>query len=72
MEHPRSARPALMVCMYSMKAGVWNLGFGLLGVVLGLSGKFALLGTNSPMALVGVGAALSLWGVIQIVRSRGR
>ena len=55
-----------------MKAGVWNLGFGLLGVGLGLSGKFALLGTNSPMALVVVGAALAAWGVVQIVRSRGR
>jgi hypothetical protein len=55
-----------------MKAGVWNLGFGLLGVGLGLSGKFALLGTNSPTALVVVGGALAAWGVVQIVRSRGR
>jgi hypothetical protein len=55
-----------------MKAGVWNLLFGLLGVGLGLSGKFALLGTNSPTALVVVGGLLASWGLVQIIRSRGQ
>jgi hypothetical protein len=58
-----------------MKAGVWNLVFGLAGVALGLSGKFVLLGMSGPngsTALVAVGGILALWGVVQIVRSRGQ
>jgi hypothetical protein len=53
-----------------MKAGVWNLVFGLVGVALGLSGQFVLLGTSSSGALAAVGGVLAAWGLVQIVRSR--
>jgi hypothetical protein len=65
-----SAAPALMVRMYSMKAGIWNLGFGLLAVVLGLTGKVALLGTTGPTPLIVVGGGLAVWGVVQMLRSK--
>jgi hypothetical protein len=54
-----------------MKSGVWNLGFGLVAVAAGASGRFALIGTNSSMLLVVAGAALAAFGVFQLWRSRG-
>ncbi len=66
----KSATRALMVCIYSMKAGVWNLGFGLLALVLGLTGKFSLIGTSSPYLLAVAGGALATWGVVQMLRSK--
>jgi hypothetical protein len=54
-----------------MKSGVWNLGFGLVAVAAGLSGRFALIGTNSTTMLVVAGAALAAFGVFQLWRSRG-
>jgi hypothetical protein len=53
-----------------MKAGVWNLLFGLLGVGLGLSGKFVLPFTTEPMYLVGVAGIIAVLGVFQIARAR--
>jgi hypothetical protein len=52
-----------------MKSGMWNLAFGLVGVVAGLSGQFALPGTQSPMPLVAVGGVVAAFGLIQIVRA---
>ncbi len=53
-----------------MKAGVWNLLFGLLGVGLGLSKKFVLPFTTEPLYLVGVGAVIAVLGIVQIARAR--
>ncbi len=53
-----------------MKAGVWNLGFGLLAVVLGLSGKFVLPFTDNPVWLVAAGGVVGVLGVVQIVRAK--
>jgi hypothetical protein len=55
-----------------MKAGVWNLGFGILAILAGASGQFALLGTSSSTALIVAGAALAAFGVFQLWRSRGK
>ncbi|HEY8038262.1 MAG TPA: hypothetical protein VIF15_00640 [Polyangiaceae bacterium] len=55
-----------------MKAGVWNIGFGVIAIIAGASGRFALLGTNSPMWLVIAGAALAAFGGYQLVRDRKR
>jgi hypothetical protein len=55
-----------------MRPGVWNLGFGLVAVAAGVSGKFTLLGTGSPTALIVVGGLLAAFGLIQLVRSRGK
>jgi hypothetical protein len=55
-----------------MKAGVWNLGFGLVAIALGATGQFALFGTNSPALLVGAGVLLSGYGVFQLWRNRGK
>ena len=49
---------------------MWNLIFGLILLVGGLSGKLALIGTNSSMALAVLGAALMVWGVVQLVRGK--
>jgi hypothetical protein len=54
-----------------MRSGIWNLGFGLLAVAAGASGRFALLGTESSTALVVIGGLLAAFGLIQLVRSRG-
>ena len=42
---------------------------GVVLIILGLTGKFALIGTNSPLALVAAGAVLIIVGIIQIVRA---
>ena len=56
-----------------MKAGYWNIGFGLVAVAAGASGRFALLGTGSPMWLSAIaGGALTVFGVYQLVRDRDR
>jgi hypothetical protein len=55
-----------------VRAGVWNLVFGLVAAVAGASGRFQLLGTSSSTALIVVGGLLALFGAIQLVRSRAR
>jgi hypothetical protein len=55
-----------------MKAGYWNIGFGVLAILGGASGKFALLGTGSPTWLIVAGGALAAFGVYQLVRDRDR
>lgn len=55
-----------------MKAGFWNIAFGLAAVVAGASGKFALLGTGSPMWLMIAGGALAAFGAYQLWRDRDR
>ena len=60
-----------------MKAGVWNLGFGLIAIVAGLSGQFGgpvfvLPGTSNPMYLVGAGGLLAAFGVYQLWKNKGR
>jgi len=50
-----------------MKAGLWNLAFGGVGVAAGLSGQFALPGTESPTPLIVVGGIVAALGLIQIV-----
>ena len=55
-----------------MGAGVFNLLLGLVGLVGGLSGRLALLGTNSSVALAVVGGLIAAYGAYQIIRSRRR
>jgi hypothetical protein len=55
-----------------MRAGVWNVVFGLVAVAAGASGKFALLGTSSPMLLVAAGGALAAFGGYQLWRGRNQ
>jgi len=54
----------------SMRAGVWNLVIGLLAVVAGASGRFALIGTHSSTALVVIGGCIAALGLYQLVRSK--
>ena len=49
---------------------MWNLIIGILLIVTGLSGKFALPFTNSSIALVVAGAAQAAWGAYQSITSR--
>ena len=53
-----------------MKAGYWNLGFGLVAIAAGASGRFALLGTNSPVLLMAAGGVLAALGAYQLWKSR--
>lgn len=55
-----------------MRAGVWNLGVGILAVAAGLSGRFALPFTDNPMYLVAVGGAIAALGVFQLWKNKGR
>jgi hypothetical protein len=55
-----------------MKAGIWNIAFGLAAVAAGASGKFALPGTESPTPLMAVGGALAAFGAYQLWRDRDR
>lgn len=49
---------------------MWNIIFGIICIVGGLSGKLALRGTDSGQALAVVGGALLVWGIVQVVKSR--
>jgi hypothetical protein len=53
-----------------MGAGLWNLAFGVVLLVGGLSGKLTLLGTGSSTALAVAGGVMAVWGGSQIWRSR--
>jgi hypothetical protein len=55
-----------------MKAGIWNLGIGLVGVAAGASGQFTLPGTGSATWLMVVGGVIALVGLFQLYRSRGQ
>lgn len=50
--------------------GIWNIVFGLIFVVGGLSGQLALIGTNSGGALALLGLVLLVVGGYQAMRSR--
>lgn len=52
-----------------MGVGIFNLVVGLVALVAGLSGEFALIGTDSSEALAGVGGVIAAIGVYQIVKS---
>jgi hypothetical protein len=52
-----------------MKSGIWNLGFGLIAVLAGATGGYALPGTSSPTPLIVVGAAVAAFGLFQLARS---
>jgi hypothetical protein len=52
-----------------MKAGLWNIVFGLVAIAAGASGRFALPGTSSPWPLVAAGALLAAFGLGQFIRS---
>lgn len=54
-----------------MKAGIWNLGFGVLAVLAGASGNFVLPFTSTPTPLIIAGALLAVLGLVQLVRARG-
>ena len=49
---------------------MWNIVFGAICVVGGLSGQLALRGTQSSGALVVVGIGLVIWGAIQVSKKR--
>jgi hypothetical protein len=55
-----------------MRSGMWNLGFGLVAIVMGASGQFTLFGTSSGTALIVAGGLLAAFGLFQLVRSRGQ
>jgi hypothetical protein len=55
-----------------MRAGMWNLAFGLVAAVAGASGSYVLPGTHSSTPLIVAGGLLALFGLTQMVRSRGR
>lgn len=55
-----------------MRAGVFNIIFGLIAIGLGLSGKMQLIGTGSSMALAVFGGVVTAWGIFQVVRDRAR
>ena len=46
-----------------------NIIWGIISIILGLSGKFVLIGTNSSEALIAVGIGLVIWGVIQLSKT---
>ncbi|MGA3120284.1 MAG: hypothetical protein ABSF69_05885 [Polyangiaceae bacterium] len=53
-----------------MKAGLWNVAFGLVGVVAGATGRFALPGTSTSTPLMVVGGLVAAFGVSQLLRGR--
>jgi cytochrome c biogenesis protein CcdA len=55
-----------------MKAGYWNIAFGLVAVGAGVSGRFALLGTDRPIWLIVAGGALTVFGMYQLGRDRDK
>jgi hypothetical protein len=55
-----------------MKAGFWNLAFGLAAVAAGASGRFRLPFTEDPKWLMVAGGAVAALGAIQLLRGRDR
>lgn len=55
-----------------MGAAIWNIGFGLVMLIGGLSGRLSLLGTNSSGLLAVLGAAVLGYGIWQVVRHKRR
>jgi hypothetical protein len=55
-----------------VKSGFWNLGFGLVAIAAGATGKFQLIGTESSTALMVAGGAVAALGVFQLWKSRGQ
>jgi hypothetical protein len=55
-----------------MRSGIVNIVLGLVGIGLGLSGKFVFFGTQESWPLVAVGGAAAAWGVVQVLRDRPR
>ncbi len=49
---------------------MWNIVIGILMIIAGLSGRFALIGTNSSMGLAVLGAVVLVWGIVQVTRGR--
>jgi len=45
---------------------MWNIIFGIIFIIGGLSGKMALIGTRSSGALVVIGVILLIWGIVQL------
>jgi hypothetical protein len=54
-----------------MKTGVWNLGFGLVGIAAG-AGGYVLPGTTDPRILMALGGLIAALGVYQLWRARGQ
>jgi hypothetical protein len=52
-----------------MRAGLWNIVFGLVAIAAGASGRFAFPGTTGPWPLVAAGALVAAFGLFQFVRS---
>jgi len=55
-----------------MRAGIWNLLFGLVAVAAGASGKFVLPFTTSPLPLMVLGGAIASFGAYQLWRDRAK
>jgi hypothetical protein len=53
-----------------MKTGLFNLAFGLVGLVAGASGQFAFIGTNSSSLLMLAGGLVAALGAFQIWQFR--
>lgn len=51
-------------------ATVWNIIFGVVFIVGGLSGKMAIRGTDSSNGLAVLGGVLLVWGIVQVVKSK--
>jgi len=51
---------------------MWNLIFGLIAVVGGLSGKLVLRGTNSSGLLAVIGGVLIIIGLYQLLSNRNK
>jgi hypothetical protein len=51
---------------------MWNLIIGIILIILGLTNRFAFIGTGSPKLLVVIGIAIAGWGAFQIYRARHR
>ena len=51
---------------------MWNIVIGVLMIIAGLSGQFALVFTDSRWPLIALGAAIAVWGVYQVSTSHTR
>ena len=63
-------RGADALCSRAVRAGLWNVAFGLVGVVAGATGRFALPGTSTSTPLMVVGGLVAAFGVSQLLRGR--